>query len=105
MPHPNPVGGRGMAAYTLCMITELGHFALILAFLIACFQTVVPLVGAHKRWPGWMAAAEPAATLQFLLTAGSFMALMWAFIISDFSVQLVVNNSHSDKPMLYKITG
>ncbi len=94
-----------MAAYTLCMITELGHFALILAFLIACFQTVVPLVGAHKRWPGWMAAAEPAATLQFLLTAGSFMALMWAFIISDFSVQLVVNNSHSDKPMLYKITG
>lgn len=87
------------------MITELGHFALILAFLIACFQTVVPLVGAHYRWPGWMASAEPAATLQFLLTAGSFTALTWAFVTSDFSLQLVVANSHSDKPMLYKITG
>jgi cytochrome c-type biogenesis protein CcmF len=87
------------------MITEFGHFALILAFLVACFQSVVPLVGAHKRWPGWMAVAEPAALLQFLLTAGAFAALTWAFVTSDFSLQLVVNNSHSDKPMLYKITG
>ena len=87
------------------MITELGHFALILAFFVACFQAIVPLVGAHKRWPGWMSAAEPAAILQFLLTAGSFLALMWAFVTSDFSLQLVVQNSHSLKPMLYKITG
>ncbi|MCR9112520.1 MAG: heme lyase NrfEFG subunit NrfE, partial [Rhodobacteraceae bacterium] len=87
------------------MIAEFGHFALILAFLIACFQTVVPLVGAHKRWPGWMAVAEPAATLQFLLTAAAFAALTYAFVISDFSVKLVWLNSHSDKPMLYKITG
>ncbi len=94
-----------MSAYTLGMITELGHFALILAFLIACVQSVVPLVGAHKRWPGWMAVAEPAATAQFLLTAFSFGALMHAFIVSDFSLKLVVDNSHSAKPMLYKISG
>ena len=43
------------------MITELGHFALILAFGVAIVQMVVPLVGAHNRWPGWMAVAEPAA--------------------------------------------
>lgn len=87
------------------MITELGHYALILAFLIACFQAVVPLVGAHKRWPGWMSAAEPAAGLQFLLIAGAFAALTWAFVTSDFSLRLVVLNSHSAKPMLYKVTG
>ncbi|MFZ5961491.1 heme lyase CcmF/NrfE family subunit [Thalassococcus sp. BH17M4-6] len=87
------------------MITELGHFALILAFLIAIVQAVVPMVGAHKRWPGWMAVAEPAATAQFLLTAFSFAALMHAFIVSDFSLKLVVENSHSAKPMLYKISG
>ncbi|MDQ7072227.1 MAG: heme lyase CcmF/NrfE family subunit [Rhodobacterales bacterium] len=87
------------------MITELGHFALILAFLVAAVQTVVPLIGAHKRWPGWMAVAEPAATAQFLLTALSFGALTWAFVTSDFSLRLVVLNSHSAKPMLYKITG
>ncbi|GGH18940.1 cytochrome c-type biogenesis protein CcmF [Cribrihabitans marinus] len=87
------------------MITELGHFALILAFLVAIVQMIVPMVGAHKRWPGWMAVAEPAASVQFLLTGFAFAALMWAFITSDFSLRLVVLNSHSAKPMLYKISG
>ena len=87
------------------MITELGHFALILAFLVAIVQTIVPLIGAHKRWAGWMAVAEPAAGAQFALTALSFGALMWAFVVSDFSLRLVWLNSHSAKPMLYKISG
>lgn len=87
------------------MIIELGHFALILAFFVAIFQTIVPLVGAHNRWSGWMATAEPAANIQFGLTAISFAALTYAFVTSDFSVQLVVQNSHSLKPMLYKVTG
>ena len=87
------------------MITELGHFALILAFGVAIIQTVVPLLGAAKRWPGWMAVAEPAASVQFALVAFAFGALMWAFIVSDFSLALVVANSHSAKPMLYKISG
>ncbi|QGX98090.1 heme lyase CcmF/NrfE family subunit [Roseovarius faecimaris] len=87
------------------MITELGHFALILAFMVAIVQSVVPLIGAHKRWPGWMAVAEPAATTQFLLTAFAFAALTWAFVTSDFSLRLVWLNSHTAKPMLYKITG
>ena len=87
------------------MITELGHFALILAFLVACVQAVVPLIGAHKRWPGWSAVAEPAANAQFQLTAFAFGALTYAFVTSDFSVALVVQNSHSLKPMIYKISG
>ena len=95
-----------MTQAILCaMITELGHFALILAFCVAVVQTIVPLVGAHKRWPAWMAVAEPAATTQFVLTAFAFGALMWAFVVSDFSLQLVVLNSHSAKPMIYKISG
>ncbi|MDA7424575.1 heme lyase CcmF/NrfE family subunit [Thalassococcus lentus] len=87
------------------MVTELGHFALILAALIAVIQTIVPLIGAHKRWPGWMAVAEPAATTQFLFVAFSFAALTYAFVVSDFSLRLVYLNSHSAKPMLYKISG
>ncbi|WP_425045501.1 heme lyase CcmF/NrfE family subunit [Primorskyibacter sp. S87] len=87
------------------MIIELGHFALILAFLVAIVQTVVPMVGAAKRWSNWMAVAEPAANLQFLLTAFAFAALTWAFVTSDFSLRLVVLNSHSLKPMIYKISG
>jgi cytochrome c-type biogenesis protein CcmF len=87
------------------MFVELGHFALILAFAIAIAQSVVPLVGAHKGWSQWMAVAHPMATTQFLLTAFSFAALTWAFVTSDFSLQLVVSNSHTAKPMIYKISG
>ena len=87
------------------MITELGHFALILALGVAIVQMIVPLVGAHKGWTNWMAVAVPAATLQFLLIAVSFGALTYAFVTSDFSLQLVTLNSHSLKPMLYKVSG
>ncbi|KAJ54511.1 cytochrome C biogenesis protein CcmF [Actibacterium mucosum KCTC 23349] len=87
------------------MITELGHFALILAFAVSIVQAIVPLVGAHMRWPAAMAVAEPAATAQFLLTLASFGALTYAFVVSDFSLVLVTQNSHTLKPMLYKISG
>ncbi|MGR3567372.1 MAG: heme lyase CcmF/NrfE family subunit [Pseudooceanicola nanhaiensis] len=87
------------------MFAELGHFALILAFAVAILQAVVPLYGAAKRNAGLMALAEPAANAQFLLIAFSFAALMHAFITSDFSLSLVTGNSHSLKPLLYKITG
>ncbi len=87
------------------MLIELAHFTLILAFAIAICQTFVPLIGAHKGWRGWMAMAEPAAVSQFLLVGFSFAVLTWAFIVSDFSVELVFANSHTDKPMLYKISG
>ncbi len=87
------------------MITEFGHFALILALVLACVQATVPLVGAHKRWSGWMAVGDTAAGLQFIMITVAFAALTYAFVTSDFSLRLVTLNSHSAKPMLYKITG
>ena len=87
------------------MFTELGHFTLILALLVAVVQMVLPLIGAQKNWRGWMAVAEPAATMQFFLLGFSFAALTYAFVTSDFSLRLVTANSHTDKPMLYKVTG
>ena len=87
------------------MIVELGHFALLLAFVVAIAQMVVPMVGASRGWRGWMAVAEPAATAQLLLLAFSFCALTYAFVTSDFSLRLVTLNSHTDKPMLYKVAG
>jgi len=87
------------------MTAELGHFALILAFFVALIQMSLPLIGAARGWHGWMAIAAPAAISQFCLVAVSFGAVMYAFATSDFSLQLVANNSHSAKPMLYKLTG
>ena len=105
MPRSAPLAGRGDPPYNLSMIVELGHFALILAAVIALVQSVVPLYGAHRGWRPWMAVAEPAATLQFVLIGFSFAALTWAFVTSDFSVELVYLNSHSLKPMIYKVSG
>ncbi len=87
------------------MIAELGHFALILALAVATVQTVVPLVGAQMGWRGWMAAAAPAATAQVALLAVSFGALTWAFVASDFSLAVVTANSHTLKPLIYKVSG
>ncbi len=87
------------------MIVELGHVALILAFLVAIVQMIVPMVGASRGWADWMRAAVPAAIVQFLLTLAAFGALMHAFAVSDFSVRLVALNSNSAQPLIYKLAG
>ncbi len=87
------------------MIVELGHLALILSFGVALVQAVVPMVGAHRGWSDWMRVAAPAALVQFLLIAAAFAALVHAFVVTDLSVRLVAANSHSAKPMLYRVTG
>ncbi|PKQ09023.1 MAG: heme lyase NrfEFG subunit NrfE [Alphaproteobacteria bacterium HGW-Alphaproteobacteria-12] len=87
------------------MIVELGHFALVLALAVALAQMIVPMIGAHRRDAGLMGVAAPAALVQFALVAFAFFALMHAFIVSDFSVKLVYDNSHSEKPMLFKVAG
>ena len=92
-------------AILTAMVTELGHFALICAFVVAIVGTIAPLIGAARKDASWMAIAAPAATLQLVCTAFSFAALTWAFVQSDFSLRLVTLNSHSAKPMIYKISG
>ncbi|MFV0473769.1 MAG: heme lyase CcmF/NrfE family subunit [Pikeienuella sp.] len=87
------------------MIAELGHFAVIIAFVLALAQASAPLIGAQKGWIDWMRLASPLAFLQFAALALAFAALTWAFVSSDFSVRLVAEHSNSRIPMLYKITG
>jgi cytochrome c-type biogenesis protein CcmF len=87
------------------MITELGHLALILALCVALVQSSVPLLGAAQGHAGWMAIGRDTALAQFALVALAMASLMHAYVTSDFSVINVVENSHTDKPLLYKITG
>ena len=87
------------------MIVEFGHFALILALLVAAVQTVVPMYGARLRDARMMAVAEPAALSQLALLIIAFLALMHAYVTSDFSVANVAANSHSTKPLIYKMAG
>jgi cytochrome c-type biogenesis protein CcmF len=87
------------------MITEIGHFALVLALCVALLQAVLPLYGAARGDGALIAWARPAALAQFLFVALAFFALMHAYAVSDFSLANVAANSNSTKPLLYKLTG
>ena len=87
------------------MIPELGNFALALACAIAFAQAALPLWGAHRRDARLMAAAPALAVGQLLALCVAAGALVWSAVVSDFTVLNVVQNSASDKPLLYKITG
>lgn len=87
------------------MIVEIGHYALILSLALSLMLGVVPLVGAVRHDAALIAVARPAAVAQFALIALAFAALTYAHVVSDFSVVNVIENSHSAKPMIYKISG
>jgi len=84
------------------VIPELGHFALILALLVAIAQSTLPLAGAAYGEPRLMALAKPAARAQFLLVVTAFVCLAASFVGNDFSVQNVATNSNSELPLHYR---
>ena len=86
------------------MIGELGHLALILAMLVAMIQGVAPLIGAWRRAPAWTAVAAPAARAQFLLIGISYLCLTHGFVVSDFSLAYVAQNSNTALPLAYRIS-
>jgi len=84
------------------MIPEIGHFALIVALTLALVQGTLPIIGAAKGIPGFVAVARPAAQGQFVFVAIAFGCLAWSFVNSDFSVLYVANNSNSHLPLQYR---
>jgi cytochrome c-type biogenesis protein CcmF len=87
------------------MIVEFGSFALILALALSVAQVALSVAARVRRSTVLAAAGEGAALGAFLGVAVAFAALMHAFIVSDFSVANVAANSHSEKPLLYRVTG
>jgi cytochrome c-type biogenesis protein CcmF len=87
------------------MIVETGHYALVLAFVLALFQAIVPLVGLRAGDAKLMQSARSIALAQFAFIAIAYAALTYAHVASDFSLVNVYENSHSAKPLIYKISG
>jgi cytochrome c-type biogenesis protein CcmF len=85
------------------MIPEIGHLALIIAFVLALLQCVLPIWGAQVGNYQLMAVARPTATLQLLFVSIAYCALIFSFINNDFSVLNVVENSNSSLPTIYRI--
>ena len=86
------------------MIPELGHLAMILALCLALVQGTLPLIGAWRGDHRWMGLAQPAAWGQFSFLAFSFACLTYAFMVDDFSVAYVAQNSNSALPWYYKFS-
>jgi cytochrome c-type biogenesis protein CcmF len=84
------------------MIPELGNFALILALLLALIQGTLPVIGATRGIPSWIALARPVVQGQFVFIAIAFFCLAYSFVNNDFSVMNVAQNSNSKLPLEYR---
>ena len=87
------------------MIIEIGHFALVLAFVLSVLTGILPLIAVRQGWNGLAQLAVPATLVMAAAVMLSFAALVSAFLASDFSVALVASHSHSAKPWIYKLSG
>jgi cytochrome c-type biogenesis protein CcmF len=87
------------------VIPELGHFALALALALSLAQAAVGLIGAQRAEARLMAAAGPLAAGVLVAVGLAFGCLMWSYVVNDTTVANVVQNSHSAKPLIYKISG
>jgi cytochrome c-type biogenesis protein CcmF len=86
------------------MAAEYGHIALLIALAFACVQSFVPLIGAQTNRQWLMQYARPMALGQATFLTISFVALTYCFVVDDFSVAYVANNSNSLLPTLFKIS-
>ncbi|WP_026088250.1 heme lyase CcmF/NrfE family subunit [Bartonella rattaustraliani] len=87
------------------MLVELGHMFLSAAFSVSLLQAFLPVLGFLWRDHSFIRTVVPLTYITFTLLLFCFLVIIHAYIVSDFSVLNVVNNSHSEKPLLYKITG
>ena len=87
------------------MIAELGLAALWLAAALAALQLYAGTMALRPGGEGVAALVRPAAVVQGIACAFAFLMLLWLFAITDLSVKLVAANSHSAKPMIFKLAG
>ncbi|MFO1428317.1 MAG: heme lyase CcmF/NrfE family subunit [Steroidobacteraceae bacterium] len=86
------------------MLPELGHFALILAFILAALQAFFGILGPALRRERWLAAVGPAVTGQFVMLSAAMGSMIASFVHNDFSVEYVAANSNSALPVLYRVS-
>lgn len=86
------------------MIAELGHFALIIGLCFALMQSLVPMIGSFKGYSSWMRLGYSLSLGQLFFVAISFVCLVCAFLMDDFSLKYVSQNSNTDLPAHYKVS-
>lgn len=87
------------------MIAELGLIFLWLAAALSILQLGLGAQALTVKGADFAPSVRPVAILQAILVSFSFGMLLLLFARTDLSVLLVATNSHSMKPMIYKIAG
>ena len=87
------------------MTAEAGLAALWFAAALAALQLALAGLAVRRKDAALLAAVRPVALVQGVMAALAMAALITVFCVSDMSVALVAENSHSAKPMLYKFAG
>lgn len=87
------------------MIPEIGVFSLILALILSCIQSVMPVLSKIPICAPLQHTSRISASLQFLCISIAFIALILCHLHSDFTVVNVIQHSHRGQPLLYKLTG
>ena len=87
------------------MIPELGHLALSIALALSFLQCFSGFYGAYKSNLSIFRFSKNIVFMINFLVLFAFLSLIYSYASSDFSVENVALNSHSNKPMLYKISG
>ena len=87
------------------MIPEIGHLALVMALVTSICLTVLALYGRAVANPTLMYFARPATLVTTFLLLVAYLILTWSFVVHDFSVLYVAQNSNYQLPLLYRLSG
>jgi len=83
------------------MTAILGNLALICATITSFYQFLnIRNINKNRFFN-----PDKLILLQLIFILIAFLSLMFAYVVSDFSISNVYQNSHTAKPLLYKITG
>ena len=87
------------------MINQLGNYSLYIALLISIFVISKTSLSLRKSSITLRGNIFSLISVQSIMVIISFLTLIYAFVTSDFSNETVYNNSHTTKPLFYKISG
>jgi cytochrome c-type biogenesis protein CcmF len=87
------------------MFIEIGHFAVIIAFVLSAVGIVAPLLGLKTKNLVWVRIARQAITLNFFLISVGMASLIYSYLTQDYSVLYVASTSNSKLPLFYKVAG
>jgi cytochrome c-type biogenesis protein CcmF len=86
------------------MIIEIGHFSVIVALVLSVFGMASSALALKTHNPDWARSGRMAVTLIFALLSIGMLSLVYSFIVRDFSVLYVANNSNSKLPFFYTVS-